>query len=111
MQISNIIDTSIKHPISGQSTTMVKSCMDICILPSVIVFLLWVAELYHEEVENQDRIYSVESMQENNKIHEGYIIEYPVWEWFSLKEPEKVCKQGKNNQMGFKSIKQPRFTE
>ncbi len=29
VQISNIIDTSIKHPISGQSTPMVKGCMDI----------------------------------------------------------------------------------
>ncbi len=28
-QISNIIDTSIKHPVSGQSTPTVKCCMDI----------------------------------------------------------------------------------
>ncbi len=30
-QISNIIDTSIKHQISGQSTPMVKRCMDIMV--------------------------------------------------------------------------------
>ena len=29
VQISNIIDTSIKRPISGQSTLLVKGCMDI----------------------------------------------------------------------------------
>ena len=28
VQISNLIDTSIKHPISGQSAHMVKDCMD-----------------------------------------------------------------------------------
>ena len=28
VQISNMIDTSIKHPISGQSTPMGKGCMD-----------------------------------------------------------------------------------
>ncbi len=27
LQISNIVDTSIKHQISGQSTTVVKGCM------------------------------------------------------------------------------------
>ena len=29
VQISNVIDTSIKHQMSGQSTLMVKGCMDI----------------------------------------------------------------------------------
>ncbi len=29
VQMSNIIDASIKHPISGQSTPMVNCCMDI----------------------------------------------------------------------------------
>ena len=29
VQISNIVDTSIKHPISDQSTTVVKGYMDI----------------------------------------------------------------------------------
>ncbi len=29
VQISNLIDTSIKFPISGQSTPMVEDCMDI----------------------------------------------------------------------------------
>ena len=32
VQISNIIDTSIKHPISGQSTPMEKGCVDICLI-------------------------------------------------------------------------------
>ncbi len=32
VQISNIIDTSIIHPISSQSTLMVKGCLDICLI-------------------------------------------------------------------------------
>ena len=32
LQISNIIDTSIKRPISGQSTPMVKDCVGICLI-------------------------------------------------------------------------------
>ena len=30
VQVLNIVDTSIKHQISGQSTPMVKGCMHIC---------------------------------------------------------------------------------
>ena len=29
LQILNMIHTSIKHPVSGQSTSMVKECMNI----------------------------------------------------------------------------------
>ena len=40
VQTSNVIDPSIKHPISGQSTPMVKDCMNIYLtwqtLPLVI---------------------------------------------------------------------------
>ena len=30
--ISNIVDASIKHPISSQSTPMLKGCMNICLI-------------------------------------------------------------------------------
>ena len=32
VQISNIIDTSFKHPISGQSISLIKGCMDISLI-------------------------------------------------------------------------------
>ena len=32
VQVSNNIDTSIKHRISGQSTLMVKGCIDVCVI-------------------------------------------------------------------------------
>ena len=32
VQISNIIDTSITHTISGHSTPMVTGCMDLCLI-------------------------------------------------------------------------------
>ena len=35
VQISDILDAFIKHPISGQSTTMVKGCMDIIMFDMV----------------------------------------------------------------------------
>ena len=41
VQISNIIDTSIKYPISGQSISMVKGCMDICFDMVDTVFSYW----------------------------------------------------------------------
>ncbi len=40
VQISNIIDTSIKHPISGQSTPMVKGCMDMHMIWQVLSLVI-----------------------------------------------------------------------
>ncbi len=46
VQISNIIDTSIKHPISGQSTPMLKSCMDIMLGIIDAAFSYWKAFIH-----------------------------------------------------------------
>ncbi len=32
VQLYNIVDTSIKHQISGHSTSMLKGCMRVCLI-------------------------------------------------------------------------------
>ncbi len=41
VQISNLIDTSIKRPILGQSTFMIKGCMDITLDMVDITYSYW----------------------------------------------------------------------
>ena len=40
LQIQNIVDTSIKHPISSQSTTVVKDCMYIWLMWQILPLVM-----------------------------------------------------------------------
>ena len=40
LQIYNIVDTSIQHPISGQSSSVVKGCMYICLIWQILPLVI-----------------------------------------------------------------------